>query len=86
MPCKKPGGLRGIAPVDIWRRAKGNAIVEATQQTASKTCIDTYTNFKQFALSKDGASHCLYFLKRGIFPSDLHVGRGRGGSHGDIHS
>ena len=23
---------------------------------------DTYTNFKQLALSKDGASHCLYFL------------------------
>ena len=40
----------------------GNAIVQATQQTAAKTCIDTYTNFKQLALSKDGASHCLYFL------------------------
>ena len=40
----------------------GNAIVQTTQQTAAKTCIDTYTNFKQLALSKDGASHCLYFL------------------------
>ena len=29
---------------------------------AAKTCIDTYTNFKQLALSKDGASHCLHFL------------------------
>ena len=27
-----------------------------------KTCLDTYTNFKQLALSKDGDSHCLYFL------------------------
>ena len=34
----------------------------ATQQIAAKTCIDTYSNFKQLALSKDGASHCLYFL------------------------
>jgi hypothetical protein len=40
----------------------GNAIVQATQQTATKTCIDTYTNFKQLVLSKDGVSHCLYFL------------------------
>jgi hypothetical protein len=40
----------------------GNAIVQATQQSAAKTCIDTYTNFKQLVLSKDGASHCLYFL------------------------
>ena len=51
-----------IAPVDIWRRAMGNAIVQATQQTATKTSIDTYINFKQLALSKDGVSHCLYFL------------------------
>jgi hypothetical protein len=36
--------------------------VQATQQTTAKTCIDTYTNFKQLSLSKDGASHCLYFL------------------------
>jgi hypothetical protein len=57
---KPSGGIRGIAPVDIWRRATGNAIVRATQQIAAKTCIDTY--FKQLALSKDGASHCLYFL------------------------
>ena len=40
----------------------GNAIVQATQQTVSKTCIDTYTNFKQLDLSKDSVSHCLYFL------------------------
>ena len=40
----------------------GNVIVQATQQTVVKTCIDTYTNFKQLALSKDGVSHCLYFL------------------------
>jgi hypothetical protein len=40
----------------------GHGIVQVTQQTAAKTCIDTYTNFKQLALSKDGASHCLYFL------------------------
>jgi len=59
---KPSGGIRGIAPVDIWRRATGHAIVQATQQTAAKTCIDTYPNFKQLALSKDGASHCLYFL------------------------
>ena len=59
---KASGGIRGIAPVDIWRRATGNAIFQATQQTAAKICIDTYTNFKQLALSKDGASHCLYFL------------------------
>jgi hypothetical protein len=32
-------GIRGIAPVDIWRRATGNAIVQATQQTAAKTCM-----------------------------------------------
>jgi hypothetical protein len=24
--------------------------------------METYSNFKQLALSKDGASHCLYFL------------------------
>ena len=59
---KPSGGIRGIAPVDIWRRATGHAIVQATQQTAAKTCIDTYTNFKQLSLSKDGASQCLYFL------------------------
>ena len=41
----------------------GNVIVQTTQQRATKTCIDTYTNFKQLDLSKDGVSHCLYFLK-----------------------
>ncbi len=55
---KPSGGIRGLAPVDIWRRATGNAIVQIT----SKTCIDPYPNFKQLTLSKDGASHCLYFL------------------------
>ena len=60
---KASGGIHSIAPVDIWRRATGNAIVQATQQTAAKICIDTYTNFKQLALSKDGASHCLYLHK-----------------------
>ena len=59
---KASGDIRDIAPVDIWRRVTGNAIVQATQQTAAKTCIDTYTNFKQLSLSKDYASHCLYFL------------------------
>jgi hypothetical protein len=59
---QKASGIRGIAPVDIWRRAMGNAIVQTTQQTTDKTCIDTYTNFKQLTLSKDGVSHCLYFL------------------------
>jgi hypothetical protein len=24
--------------------------------------METYSNFKQLTLSKDGASHCLYFL------------------------
>ncbi len=32
---KPSGDIRGIAPVDIWRRATGNAIVQATQ----KRCI-----------------------------------------------
>ncbi len=62
---KPSGGIRYIAPVDIWRRAMGHGIVQATQQTAAKTCIDTYTNCKQLALSKvlkHGASHYLYFL------------------------
>jgi hypothetical protein len=27
---KHSGGIRGIAPVDIWRRATGNVIVQAT--------------------------------------------------------
>ena len=44
-----------------------NAIVRATQQIAAKTCIDTYPNFKQLALSKDGASHLLYFLNAAYY-------------------
>ncbi len=64
---KPSGGIRGIAPVDIWRRATGNAIVRATQQIAAKTCIDKYSNFKQLALSNDGASHCLYFLNAAYY-------------------
>ena len=40
----------------------GNAIVQATQKTVAKKCVETYENFKQLALSKDGASHCLYLL------------------------
>ena len=40
----------------------GNVIAQVTQQTDVKTSIDTYTNFKQLPLSKDGVSHCLYFL------------------------
>ena len=59
---KVSGSIRGISPVDIWRRVTGNDIVQVTQQMDTKTCIDTYTNFKQLVLSKDGASHCLYFL------------------------
>ena len=59
---KANGGIRGIAPVDIWRRATVNAIVQAVQQVADKVCIETYPNFKQIALSKDGASHFLYLL------------------------
>jgi hypothetical protein len=59
---KLSGGIRGIAPVDIWRRATGNAIVQATQKIVVKKCIETYENFKQLILSKDGVSHCLYLL------------------------
>ena len=40
----------------------GHGIVQVTQSRVIKTCIDTYTNFKQLTSSKDGASHCLYFL------------------------
>ena len=79
---KAGGGIRGITPVDI-STGRGNAIVQATQQTAAKTYIDTYTNFKQLTLSKDGVSHRPLFPERGIFRSGLYVGRGRGGSHGD---
>jgi hypothetical protein len=59
------GGIRGIASVDIFRRAQGHAIVQAAQPLAAKSCIDTYPNFQQLALSKDskdGASHFLLFL------------------------
>ncbi len=31
---KPSGGIRGIAPVDIWRRATGNVIVQDTQQNS----------------------------------------------------
>ena len=40
----------------------GHGIVQSTHQTTTKTCIDTDTNFNQLVLSKDGTSHCLYFL------------------------
>jgi hypothetical protein len=59
---KPSGGIRGIASVDLWRRTTGNTTVRETQQISVKTCIDTYSNFKQLVLSKDGDSHCLYFL------------------------
>ena len=59
---KASGDIRGIVPVDIWRRSTGNAIVQSTQQMASQMCIDTYTNFKQLVLSKDDSSHWLYVL------------------------
>jgi hypothetical protein len=59
---KPSGGIRGITPVDIWRWATGNVIVQATQKRVTKTCMETYSNFKQLTLSKDGASHFLYFL------------------------
>jgi len=59
---KPSGGIRGIAPVDIWRRSMGNVIVQATQKSVPKKCVETYENFKQLTLSKDGASHCLYLL------------------------
>ena len=68
---KPSGGIRGIAPVDIWRRATGNAIVQVTQKIAAKTCIETYPNFKQLTLSKDGASHCLYFLNAAYSDPDF---------------
>ena len=64
---KPNGGIRGIAPVDIWRRAMGNAIVQAVQPLAAKVCIETYSNFKQLALSKDGASHFLYLLNSAYY-------------------
>lgn len=39
-------GIRGIAPVDIFRRAQGRAIVQSAQPLSVKSCIDTYPNFK----------------------------------------
>ena len=45
----------------------GNAIVQAVQPLAAKVCIETYPKFKQFALSKDGASHFLYFLNAAYY-------------------
>jgi hypothetical protein len=68
---KPSGDIRGIVPVDIWRRATGHARVQATQHLATKTCIDTYPKFKQLALSKDGASHCLYFLNAAYSDPDF---------------
>ncbi len=59
---KLSGGIRDTAPVDNWRRSMGYGIVQTTQQTTTKTCIDTYTIFNQLTLSKDGDSHCLFFL------------------------
>ncbi len=38
------------------------SLYKIRNKIVSKTFIDTYSNFKQLALSKDGASHCLYFL------------------------
>jgi hypothetical protein len=59
---QKPSGcIRGIAPVDIWRRATGHPIVQVTEHIVGKTWIDTYPNFKELVLTKDGVSHCLYF-------------------------
>ena len=68
---KPSGGIRDITPVDIWRRAMGHDIVQATQHLASKTSIDTYPNFKQMDLSKDGVSHCLYFLNAAYSDPDF---------------
>ena len=63
LTLQKPSvGIRVIVPVDIWRRTTGHTIVQDTQQTAVKTCIDTYPNFKKVVLTKDGESHFLYFL------------------------
>jgi hypothetical protein len=33
--------------------------------------METYPNFKQLALSKDGASHCLYFLNAAYTDPDF---------------
>ena len=55
----------------------GNAIVQVTQQTVSNTFIDTYTNFKQLALSKDGTSHYHYFARRTIRYNLICLGQAR---------
>ena len=34
---KPSGGIRGIAPVDIWRRVTGNSIVQATKKIVEIT-------------------------------------------------
>ena len=41
--------------------------MKAVQPMAAKVCIETYPNFKQFALSKDGACHFLYFLNAAYY-------------------
>ena len=40
----------------------GSTIVQAVQPITAKVCIETYPNLKQLTLSKDVASHFLYFL------------------------
>jgi hypothetical protein len=42
-------------------------LVQAVQPVAAKVCIETYPNFKQLALSKDGASHFLYLLNSAYY-------------------
>jgi hypothetical protein len=64
---EKKNRSESIAPVDIWRRATDNAIVQAVQPLAAKVCIEAYPNFKQLALSKDGASHFLYLLSSAYY-------------------
>jgi hypothetical protein len=72
---EKKNRSESIAPVDIWRRATDNAIVQAVQPLAAKVCIEAYPNFKQLALSKDGASHFLYLLSSAYY--DLAKGNGQ---------
>ena len=36
--------------------------MQTVQPMDTKVCIETYPNFKQFTVSKDGDSHFLYFL------------------------
>jgi hypothetical protein len=60
---EKPNGdIRGMVPVDIWRRATGNAIFQVVQPVVVKVCIQTYPNFKHLVLSKDGDSLFVYLL------------------------